>query len=152
MHLKPEEEKEETLNIKNDLALHRLISESHLLASPSPASSFQRRQTVLDMRVQALGAKKSVLQQEKMPLSHRKGINAKVFERDAKRRAEAKENGIILEREKKTTSKDEMRIRGVGGPGVGRFKGGMLHLSERDVASITGPRREGQFKKRKGRP
>jgi len=70
-------------------------------------------------------------------MSHRKGIVAKGKEREGKRRAEAKENGIVLEREKKDR-KPVMgkRERGIGGPSVGKFKGGTLTLSKKDVASI----------------
>ena len=75
-------------------------------------------------------------------MAHRKGMMAKAMEREDKRRKEAKENGIILEkasRGKKTA--DSRRERGVGAPGVGKFQGGMLKLSKRDVASIERPQR-----------
>ena len=77
-----------------------------------------------------------------MPLTHRKGIVAKAAEREEKRRREAKENGIILEKavngiEKKNPS----RQRGIGGPSIGRFQGGMLKLSKKDVAAIVGPKK-----------
>lgn len=76
-----------------------------------------------------------------MPMAHRKGIASKAKEREERRRLDARENGIILEktvRPKKTVDK---RLRGVGGPTVGQFKGGMLNLSKRDIASIKGGRR-----------
>ena len=58
---------------------------------------------------------------------------------EAKRRAEAKENGIVLEKEeRKRVGGKAKRERGVGGAAVGRFKGGTLVLSKKDVASITG--------------
>lgn len=77
-------------------------------------------------------------------MAHRKGIKAKASEREEKRRREARENGIILERAKKEkVGEERKRERGVGGPGVGKFSGGMLKLSKRDVASITGEGRGG---------
>jgi hypothetical protein len=101
----------------------------------------------------SLGAKESVLQQQKMPLSHRRGIATKSKQREDKRRREAKENGIILETVRKTTRKgkliDAKRQRGIGGPSVGRFQGGMLRLSTKDVRDIEGPGARG--KARKGR-
>lgn len=78
-----------------------------------------------------------------MPLAHRKGIIAKKQSRDEERRKEAKENGVILEKERKKEKKEGgMRVRGVDAPSVGKFKGGTLRLSRRDVASIEGPKKQ----------
>lgn len=92
------------------------------------------------MRLQDLGAKASILQQEKMPLAFRKGIAAKSANREATRRKEAAENGIILERAKAVIKpqQQQRRDRGVGGPGVGKFRGGTLKLSSSDVKGIQG--------------
>lgn len=72
----------------------------------------------------------------------RKGMAAASEAREAKRRREAKENGIILERE---TGKQKRRSRGRDGggvdrPGVGRLKGAELRISEGDVKRIEGTR------------
>jgi hypothetical protein len=95
------------------------------------------------MRLQALGSKTSILKQEKMPMAHRKGIVAKQNEREEKRRRQARENGIILEKAKMGSKKssDGKRDRGVGAPGVGKFSGGTLKLSKKDISDIEGPRR-----------
>lgn len=75
---------------------------------------------------------------------------AKATEREGKRRREAKENGIVLEKVKKAvTTGEPRRERSIGAPGVGRFSGGMLKLSKRDVASIEGPKRK-SLKRTKG--
>lgn len=134
---KDEEEDEgaEKLNLKNDLALQRLINESHLL-DPNSKVAANHRQKLLDMRLQALGAKTSMLKQEKMPMSHRKGIKGRATEKETKRRQEAKENGIILEKVAKSKKAVEKRERGVGGPTVGSFRGGTLRLSKNDVAGM----------------
>lgn len=97
------------------------------------------------MRLKALGSKSSILQQEKMPMSHRKGIVAKAKDREVRRRQEAKENGIILEKVTRVKQSEEKRVRGVTGPAVGKFKGGTLRLNKRDLADITGPKK---FKRR----
>jgi hypothetical protein len=78
-----------------------------------------------------------------MPMKHRKGIVAKASEREDRRRREARENGIILEKAKMGGKKREAgkRDRGVGAPGVGRFSRGTLKLSKKDVFEIEGPRR-----------
>lgn len=103
----------------------------------------------LDMRLQFLGAKQSVWAQKNMPLAHRVGITKKADQRQTKRRAEAKENGVILEKasNKKTDSR-KRRERGVDVPGVGKFAGGTLKLSRRDVASIQGSSAAKRGKKR----
>lgn len=111
----------------------------------------------MDLRLQAVGAKTSILKQEKMPMSHRKGIKAKQSEHEERRRKEARENGVILEKAKMSakSSWERKRERGVGGPGVGKFMGGTLKLSKKDILDIEGPKRRtaatrgtGGFKRR----
>lgn len=134
----------ETANLKKDLALQRLLSESHLLeSSTNPVLSGANRHRATDLRIQALGSKTSILKQAKMPMSHRKGIVAKQNLREETRRREARENGIILEKAKITKKKgaESRRDRGVGGPGVGKFSGGTLSLSKKDILEIEGPKR-----------
>jgi len=77
-----------------------------------------------------------------MPMSHRKGIISKQNEREEKRRREARENGIILEKIKGGTKsqKQGRRDRGIGGPSVGKFSSGTLRLSKKDIFDIEGPR------------
>ena len=77
-----------------------------------------------------------------MPMSHRRGIVTKAKEREVTRRKDARENGVVLEKARVTkTQKSKTRERGVGNPTVGKFQGGILKLSKRDVADITGVRR-----------
>ena len=103
----------------------------------------------LDLRLQDLGAKPSLSEQVKMPLAHRKGIQAKAANRESSRRKEATENGIILEKAKFTGKVEKRRERGVDGPSIGKFRGGTLKLSSRDVRSIEGPKRSAGGKGRK---
>lgn len=134
----------EAANLKKDLALQRLLAESHLLESSSnPTLSGKNRHKATDLRLQALGSKTSIFKQEKMPITHRKGIVAKETEREEKRRREARENGIILEKAKMKARKgnDGKRDRGVGAPVVGKFSGGTLKLSKKDIHDIEGPKR-----------
>jgi len=135
----------EAANLKKDLALQRLLAESHLLeSSTNPTLSGSNRHKATDLRLQALGSKTSILKQEKMPMTHRRGIIAKQDEREEKRRREAKENGIILEKAKMGKKiGDGKRDRGVGAPGVGKFSGGTLKLNKKDIFDIEGPRRVG---------
>lgn len=152
--------------LAQDLELRRLISESHLLSSlnnshSSSSSAFSGagadangteqklfaagrvRQKTTDLRVQALGSKDSVFTQKSMPMNMRKGIVAAAASREAKRRKQARENGVILEREVKTDGKRKRpgkKDMGIDMPGMGRFKGAQLKLNERDVKGIEGSR------------
>ena len=78
-----------------------------------------------------------------MPIAQRKGIIAKATERENARRREALENGIVLEKAGQGRKKIgvKKRERGVGGPSVGKFRGGTLSLSKKDVAQIQGPKK-----------
>ncbi|EHY56632.1 pre-rRNA processing and 40S ribosomal subunit assembly [Exophiala dermatitidis] len=135
-----EEDQSEALNLKHDLDLQRLLKESHLLEEAKASSTLgAHRHKALDMRLQSLGSKGSLFQQEKMPLTHRKGILAKAASREAFRRQEARENGIILERPSgKAKSSQSRRERGVDVPAVGKFRGGTLKLTKKDVVNIQG--------------
>lgn len=129
-------------NLKHDLALQRLLRESHLLESSSDlAPTGKNRLKALDLRMQSLGAKDSLYKQ-KMPDAHRRGINAKAAAKDEKRRREAKENGIILEKPTKVTksSNPGRRDRGIGGSSIGKFSGGTLNLSKQDLHSMQSSR------------
>ena len=140
-----DEDKTESSNLKHDIALQRLLKESHLL-DPSNSSGAsmvpegKSRLQALDMRLKDLGAKQSILEQVNMPIAHRKGIQAKATSRATNRRKDAAENGVILERFKAAPKVEERRERGNDGPAVGKFKNGTLKLSARDVKAIEGPK------------
>ncbi|KAI4178200.1 MAG: hypothetical protein L6R41_008496 [Letrouitia leprolyta] len=135
----PDEVATDAANLKKDLALQRLLEESHLLdPSSSLTPSGQRRHKALDIRQQALGSKSSTFTQKSMPIAQRKGILAKAAERDESRRREAKDNGIILEKATKAKGQDPKRQREIGTPRIGKFTRGMLTLSKKDVYEIVG--------------
>ncbi|KAI1752874.1 hypothetical protein F4782DRAFT_498907 [Xylaria castorea] len=157
--------------LKNDLALQRLLAESHLFSSaaakggggdrdPGDATEHvgRNRHLATDLRLSALGSKTSIYKQEKMPMSFRKGIQATAEGRETKRRREARENGIVLERPgvlggKKVAGKRKGPSRAIDAPAVGRMNGGMLRLGKRDIADIEGggPRKAGTFTKKRRR-
>lgn len=142
--------------LKQDLELRRLLAESHLLnptyrgasspfsSGPAAPKSFDEGRTrhkAIDLRIQALGSKGSILKQEKMPMNIRKGKEAAATGREFKRRKEARENGIILERA--TTGKKQRqrtKEKGLDGPGMGKFKGAQLTLNKRDVEQLQNSR------------
>ena len=106
------------------------------------------RHKALDLRLQDMGSKSSVLAQHKMPLAQRKGIAKKSAEREELRRQQAFENGIIIEKAVKGNRNDGVkRQRGIGAPAVGRFQGGMLKLSKKDIAEIQGPKKRSKSKR-----
>ncbi|KAI0122128.1 hypothetical protein F4814DRAFT_438242 [Daldinia grandis] len=133
--------------LKNDLALQRLLSESHLFSGSgqndgSIEHAGRNRHLATDLRLAALGSKSSIFKQAKMPMSHRKGIVAAATTRETKRRKEARENGIILERPTSTAAKGKSKVRkfekAVDAPAVGKLRNGMLKLSQKDIAEIQG--------------
>lgn len=108
-----------------------------------------------DLRVQALGAKGSILDQEKMPMFMRKGIVSTAAAREDKRRREARENGIILEREVKKAKTSKKKGRGdrpVDLPAVGRMRGAELRVSAREAKAIAASvKRPAERRKKKRR-
>ena len=153
-----EEDGTESTNLKHDLALQRLLKESHLLDSStfssasSTAPEGKNRIKALDMRLQDLGAKASTLKQESMPMHIRKGIAGKATSREASRRKEAAENGIILEKFRNASKpQQKRRERGVGGVGIGKMQGSTLKLSSYDIRSIEGTRKSAGSGRRGGK-
>lgn len=75
-------------------------------------------------------------------MNMRKGMVAARVEGERKRRSEAKENGVVLEREKSDggVKKAKKKDYGVDRPGIGRMKGAQLKISDRDVKSIENTR------------
>ena len=145
------EDDTENANLKNDLALQRLLKESHLLdpsnfSGNGSAPEGKSRLKALDLRLQDLGAKNAIAKQ-RMPVAHRKGMEAKARSREEKRRRDAAENGVVLEKVRASskprhgTKPGSKRERGVGGPSVGKFMGGTLKLSAKDLKDIQGPKR-----------
>ena len=161
---------DESNNLQNDLALQRLLKESHLLdantfsatGTASSAPEGAARLKALDMRIRDLGGKKSHLEQDRMPIAFRKGMVAKAGEREDKRRTEAKENGIILERFGSKSAggavaatrgggRERKKAIGTGGPDVGTFRGATLRLSKNDIKGIEGSGKRGGKGGRGGR-
>ena len=137
----------ETTNLKNDLALQKLLRDSHLLSASSSGTSTptlsaagSARHKSTDLHLQSLGAKSSVFAQKKMPMAQRKHEAQKARLLEEKRRAHARDAGIVLEREKRVgkSHADKRREKGVGGPSVGKFRRGVLSLTDKDVRSIVG--------------
>ncbi|KAI1166779.1 hypothetical protein F5B18DRAFT_559993 [Nemania serpens] len=138
--------------LKNDLALQRLLAESHLFSSAAGRGGEsgdatehvgRNRHLATDLRLSALGSKTSIYKQAKMPMAFRKGIQAAADGRETRRRREARENGVVLERPsgpgaKAAKGKRKGPARVIDAPAVGRMSNGMLTLSKRDISEIEG--------------
>jgi hypothetical protein len=83
----------ESTNLKNDLALQKLLRESHLLAASASSSGTSTptlsttgiaRHKSTDLHLQSLGAKGSVFTQKKMPMAQRKHMIQKARLTDEK--------------------------------------------------------------------
>ncbi|KKA29272.1 hypothetical protein TD95_005460 [Thielaviopsis punctulata] len=145
--------------LKQDIELQRLLNESHLLAEPTarlhvvsntnkPFSAGKLRVKTTDMRIQALHhSAGSSLVQQNIPMNIRKGRHAAQAAREEKRRRDARENGVVLERKGVDPAAKKRRRTGdyagprVDMPGVGRMSGAELRISDRDVRNIEGPKR-----------
>jgi len=161
----PDEKAEDSAAfLANDLALQRLIAESHILSAAGgnashylstaaaasatnmrPFAEGRTRLKTTDMRIQALGAKESVLAQVKMPMSMRKGIIKSAETKEDKRRREARENGIVLERVSKGKGRPQKKRseRPVDMPSIGKMRGAELRISAREVRAIEAEGKRG---------
>jgi hypothetical protein len=123
---------DEAENLRNDVALQNLLSGKTSLFEGSAS-----KRSI------------SVLEQQNVPMHIRKGVQKKATERESERRRQAKEAGVILERAVMKKQSIKRRERGVGGPSVGRFSGGMLKLNRKDIQEIQGKRRGKVVKKKR---
>ncbi|EPS42643.1 hypothetical protein H072_3400 [Dactylellina haptotyla CBS 200.50] len=129
----------EVLNLKNDLALHRLLSESHLLDKETLThSSGANRLKAVESRIQSLGGtpmQKLNGSDARIPMHIKKGMVKKQAMRVEKEKRIAKENGIVVAKTAKK-KKERKRDSGVGNPSVGKFRKGALVLSKKDVLGM----------------
>ncbi|KAI1314981.1 hypothetical protein EDD11_001417 [Mortierella claussenii] len=147
--LTAEEKAEELENKKNDTELHSLIKASRLLEqySADQMDGVERRRHQRDQLI-SLGIQKK--EKVKVPLQIGFGMMAKQRERDLKELEEAKNNGMYHKSIKHTFAaaggKKKERPRSERGlkTSMGRFKNGMLTLSEREIKAVQ---REGVKKK-----
>jgi len=121
------EDSDDADNIRNDTALQNLLSgKTKLFDSRSIPHT----------------------EQKNVPMRIQKGIAQKRQERDDIRRKEAKEAGVVLERAVVKKKPSARRDRGLGGPSVGKFRGGLLKLGRKDVQDVQGRGRQSPKKKR----
>jgi len=134
---------EETENLKNDVALQRLLRESNILSEHASRGDPGRlHHLTLDSRISHLGGKDT--SKGRIPTKIRQGIEAAKQKRQAKREREAKEAGILMPVKRKVKS-EVPRQRGLNtASGVGKFKNGMLKINERDIRRINSSGSQGQ--------
>ncbi|KAF9097186.1 hypothetical protein BGX29_008184 [Mortierella sp. GBA35] len=147
--LTAEEKAEEAENKKNDAELHSLIKSSRILEqfAAEQLDGVERRRHQRDQLV-SLGIQKK--ENVKVPLQIKFGMMAKQRERDIKELEEAKNNGTYHKGIKHTFAaaggKKKEKSRSDRGlkTSMGRFKNGMLTLTEKEIKSVQ---REGVKKK-----
>ncbi|KAF9287166.1 hypothetical protein BGZ88_008734 [Linnemannia elongata] len=147
--LTAEEKAEEVEMKKNDAELHSLIKSSRILEqfAAEQLDGVERRRHQRDQLVN-LGIQKK--QNVKVPLQIKFGMMAKQRERDIKELEEAKNNGTYHKGikhtfaaaggKKKETKRSDRGLKS----SMGRFKNGMLTLTEKEIKSVQ---REGVKKK-----
>ncbi|KZV65689.1 hypothetical protein PENSPDRAFT_586468 [Peniophora sp. CONT] len=152
---KKEDGDDDRTNVQNDAALHKLVHTRLLSGSLDPSlnlTSAQRKKAlqgrVLELSgVAKLGkGEKAVRNKEhaRASKSVRDGIDDKRVERKGKALTEAKDMGNWHPTIKKLLadeddpSRTRKREKGLG-MGVGKFEGGMLKLSRREMFSVNGP-------------
>ncbi|CAO3572839.1 unnamed protein product [Mortierella alpina] len=148
--LTAEEKAEELENKRNDAELHSLIKASRLLEqyNADQLDGVDRRRHQRDQLV-SLGIQKK--ENVKVPLQISFGMMSKQRERDMKELEEAKNNGTYHKSIKHTFAaaggKKKEKSRSDRGlkSSMGRFKNGMLTLSEKEIKSVQ---REGVKKKK----
>ncbi|KAG0000723.1 hypothetical protein BGZ80_008232 [Entomortierella chlamydospora] len=151
--LTAEEKEEELQNKRNDAELHSLIKASRLLEqyNADQLDGVERRRHQRDQLV-SLGIQKK--EKIRVPLQIGLGMMAKKRERDLKELEEAKNNGMYHKSIKHTFAaaggKKKERPRSERGlkTSMGRFKNGMLTLTEKEIKSVQ---REGVKKKASGK-
>lgn len=145
----PKEESEEQLNLDNDLALQRLIKESHILAEAglsgvdiSTGITGRARHKTLDLRLDDLGL--ATTKTGQIPMNMRKGMISKQASRKERHVREAKEAGIVLARTTKKEvplgkrDKSKWRERGLKINSVGRETRHGLFISKSEISKYTG--------------
>lgn len=154
-------DKAEHEDLQNDLALQRLIEESHILGESSKDQQFsgadisgvidplehagKTRLKIIESRLAKAGAKKS---SQKMPQAMAVGIRDRQSERKQKYKAEAREAGIITAKEKHIKSKHRMRDKGLKINTVGKASEHGIHVTAAEIARVSGKSRVTKGKRR----
>jgi Domain of unknown function (DUF4602) len=127
---------DERENLKNDVALQRLLRESNILAEYHDRDDPGRlRHRTIESRISHLGGKEGP--KGNIPLRIRKGIETAKVQRQEKKEREAQEAGLIMPKKRKVKPV-KTRERGLNTKsGVGKFKNGMLQVSEREIRKIN---------------
>lgn len=84
-------------------------------------------------------------------MAMRKGIIRATESKEEKRRREARENGIVLEREAKKAVNRKKSERAVDLPAVGKMRGAELRISKREIREIENEGRKRQSGRRRRR-
>ncbi|KAA8898488.1 hypothetical protein TRICI_006550 [Trichomonascus ciferrii] len=149
-------------SLEKDIALQRLISESHILAEGRDQFSGadistdfdpigKTRHKTLSSRLESLGGISDKNAKQRAPMNIQQGINAKRQERKEKHEKYAKEAGIVLARPTSSVKKAPIkRDKGLKIASVGKNTRHGLKISEKDIQKVSGKSKS--FKKGKRKP
>lgn len=151
--LSEETQKEEQSNLNDDLALQRMISESHILHERPKGQEFsgadisgaqdplenagKLRLKILEHRLgQAGGGQRG----QRMPQAMAVGIKKKSASRKQKTKEEARDAGIILAKERFAKSKNRVRDKGLKINAIGKASEHGIYVSPAEIARMTSRR------------
>lgn len=142
--------KEDKEDLQNDLALQRMIDESHILQQRPKEQEFsgadisgsndplenvgKNRLKIMEHRLARAGG---VQQKQRMPQAMAVGIKNSVGSRVKRSREEAKEAGIILAKERFTKSKNRSRDKGLKINSIGKASENGIHVSAEEIARMS---------------
>ncbi|KTW27412.1 hypothetical protein T552_02391 [Pneumocystis carinii B80] len=122
--------------LKNDIALQRLLRECHLLKKGSDSSTFslepvgKQRHKIIENRIKLLGGKEI---KEKIPFKIRLGMKLKAKIRSDIAKKKAKESGLVRALPAPKSKAKHKRNYGLNEIRIGKYHKGMITLSEKDI-------------------
>ncbi|EMR10994.1 hypothetical protein PNEG_00596 [Pneumocystis murina B123] len=122
--------------LKNDVALQRLLRESHLLKKGSNRSTFslepigKQRHKIIENRIKLLGGKEI---KEKVPFKIKLGMKLKAKIRSDIAKKKAKESGVVRALPAPKPKTKYKRNYGLNEIRIGKYHKGMITLSEKDI-------------------
>ncbi|KTW31715.1 uncharacterized protein T551_00976 [Pneumocystis jirovecii RU7] len=127
--------------LKNDIALQRLLEESHFLKKGSDSSAFsleptgKQRHKIIENRIKLLGGKDVF--KEKIPFKIRLGMKLKAKVRSEIAKKKAKEAGIVRALPTFKSKIKKKRNYGLNEITVGKYRKGMIILSQEDIKGVS---------------
>ncbi|OLL22794.1 hypothetical protein NEOLI_004687 [Neolecta irregularis DAH-3] len=135
-----DDDDDDSINLKHDVALQRLLRESHLLHKEASSErglelTGKSRIKALEQYATSLGGK---VKADRTPMRIKRGIKEKAQKRKEKNAREAMEAGIVTSKEKKVKKRVFKKNSGLDNlHRVGKFKGGTLSINESEIRRVN---------------